>query len=124
MFRLPSRWHISLLAAVLLLATVFPAIGADLERAAPESVGFSAARLDRIGAVLQVYIDQKQLPGAVVAVARQNKLVYLKSFGSIDAESNQSMREDAIFRIASMTKPITSTAVMMQIGRASCRERV
>ena len=113
MFRLRSRWHISPLAAVLVLATVFPAIAADLERAAPESVGISAARLDRIGAILQVYIDQKLLPGAVVAVARQNKLVYLKSFGSMDAESNQAMREDAIFRIASMTKPITSTAVMM-----------
>nr|AEM45128.1 hypothetical protein [uncultured organism] len=97
----------------LLFAIALSALGADLEKAAPEKAGLSSARLDRIAAALQPYIDQKQLAGAVVGVARKNQLVYLKSFGAMDLESNKPMRDDAIFRIASMTKPVTSVAVMM-----------
>lgn len=96
-----------------LLFVALSAFGADLQKAAPEQAGLSTARLDRIAAVLQPYIDQKQIAGAVVGVARNDKLVYLKSFGSMDIESNKPMTDDAIFRIASMTKPLTSVAVMM-----------
>jgi CubicO group peptidase (beta-lactamase class C family) len=114
MYTLPTRSPVSLVAAAaLLLATAVSAVGADLEKAPPESAGLSASRLDRIAAAVQPYIAQKQLAGAVVAVARRNKLVYLKSFGSLDMESGTPMRDDAIFRIASMTKPVTSAAVMM-----------
>lgn len=87
--------------------------GADLDKAAPESVGLSAARLARVDAALKPYIDNKQLAGAVVAIARKNKTVYMKSFGAADIDSNKAMTNDAIFRIASMTKPVTSVAVMM-----------
>lgn len=86
---------------------------ADLDKASPDSVGLSAARLARVDAALKPYIDNKQLAGAVVAIARKNKTVYMKSFGAADIDSNKAMTDDAIFRIASMTKPVTSVAVMM-----------
>ena len=86
---------------------------ADLDKASPESVGLSAARLARVDAALKPYIDNKQLAGAVVAIARKNKTVYMKSFGAADIDSNKAMTNNAIFRIASMTKPVTSVAVMM-----------
>lgn len=81
-------------------------LAADLEKATPDSVGLSAARLARIDSVLRPYIDNKQLAGAVVGVARKNKLVYMKSFGSADIDAGTAMKDDAIFRIASMTKPV------------------
>lgn len=88
-------------------------LAADLEKATPDSVGLSAARLARIESVLRPYIDNKQLAGAVVGVARKNKVVYMKSFGSADIDAGTVMKDDAIFRIASMTKPVTSAAIMM-----------
>lgn len=89
------------------------ASAADLAKAAPADAGFSAERLDRIEGALKPYIADKQLAGAVVGVARHGKLVYLKGFGSADAELGTPMKDDSIFRIASMTKAITSVAVMM-----------
>lgn len=96
-----------------LLAVTLAATAADLGKAAPGQAGFSASRLSRIDAVVTTAIADRQIAGAVVAVARDNKLVYLKSFGKSDAESGRAMTDDTIFRIASMTKPITSVAVMM-----------
>ncbi|MBX9629617.1 MAG: beta-lactamase family protein [Burkholderiales bacterium] len=109
-----QRMFLHLAAAGLALQfSLAPAVAADLAKAAPSDAGFSAERLDRIEGALKPYIADKQLAGAVVGVARHGKLVYLKSFGSADAESGTPMKDDAIFRIASMTKAITSVAVMM-----------
>lgn len=109
-----ERIFLHLAAAGLALQfSLAPAVAADLAKAAPGDAGFSAERLDRIEGALKPYIADKQLAGAVVGVARHGKLVYLKSFGSADAESGTPMKDDAIFRIASMTKAITSVAVMM-----------
>ena len=109
-----QRMFLHLAAAGLALQfSLAPAVAADLAKAAPSDAGFSAERLDRIEGALKPYIADKQLAGAVVGVARHGKLVYLKSFGSTDAESGTPMKDDAIFRIASMTKAITSVAVMM-----------
>ncbi len=107
--RFISKW----LIASSFIASASALIAADLDKAAPDSVGLSASRLARVDAALKPYIDNKQLAGAVVAVARKNKTVYMKSFGAADVDSNKAMTEDAIFRIASMTKPVTSVAVMM-----------
>ena len=95
------------------IASASALVAADLDQAAPDSVGLSAARLARVDAALKPYIDNKQLAGAVVAIARKNKTVYMKSFGAADVDSKKAMTNDAIFRIASMTKPVTSVAVMM-----------
>jgi CubicO group peptidase (beta-lactamase class C family) len=101
------------LAAVGLALHFSQATAGDLAKAAPADAGFSAERLDRIEGALKPYIADRQLAGAVVGVARHGKLVYLRSFGSSDAELGTPMKDDSIFRIASMTKAITSVAVMI-----------
>jgi CubicO group peptidase (beta-lactamase class C family) len=81
--------------------------------ASPKDVGFSADRLRRIGGVFQNEIDQQRLPGGVVMVSRNGRIVLADAYGFRDREANNPMQSDDIFRIASMTKPITSVAAMM-----------
>lgn len=75
-------------------------------------VGISASRLARIDTVMNRYVKDGKIPGAVALVARHGKVVYYKSFGKQDIESNKSMPLNAQFRIASMSKAITTTAAM------------
>ena len=79
----------------------------------PEQVGFSAQRLERIHPAMQRYIDQGQLAGMVTLVARQGKVAHFETHGWQDLEARKPMPPDAIFRIFSMTKPITTVALMM-----------
>jgi CubicO group peptidase (beta-lactamase class C family) len=81
----------------------------------PERLGFSAARLQRITSWYQARIDAGELPGAVVAIAREGKLAYLQAIGFQDAAKKMPMRQDSIFWIASMTKPVTSVAAMILV---------
>jgi CubicO group peptidase (beta-lactamase class C family) len=78
-----------------------------------ESVGISSERLKRLDAFLQKSIDQKEIPGAVAIICRNGTIVYHKAFGSADNTTGRAMKTDDIFRIASMSKAVTSTAVMM-----------
>ena len=78
----------------------------------PESAGLSSERLARIGPVMQGYIDAGLIPGAVTAIVRRGRLVHLETHGWLDADAERPMQRDTIFRIASMTKPITSVALM------------
>ncbi|MDH4138691.1 MAG: beta-lactamase family protein [Anaerolineae bacterium] len=80
---------------------------------APEEFGFSPDRLKRIDAVMQRYVDQKTLAGIVTLVARRGGVVHFEKFGYQDVETSKPMELDTIFRIYSMTKPITSVALMM-----------
>ena len=84
-----------------------------LSNASPESVGMSAERLARIDAVCEQAIANGDIPGAVVLVARKGKIVHHKAFGVADGEGKEPLRTDHIFRIASQTKAITATAVLM-----------
>lgn len=84
-----------------------------LTEAAPRSVGMSEERLSFIDDVLIESIEKNEIPGAVALVARKGKIVYYKAFGSADHTAKRDMKRDDIFRIASQTKAITSTAVMM-----------
>jgi CubicO group peptidase (beta-lactamase class C family) len=84
-----------------------------LPAAAPEEIGLSSARLARLSAVMQSEIDRGRVPGAVALVARRGRVGYFESFGHRDAASGTPMAKDSIFRIYSMTKPITSVAAMM-----------
>lgn len=77
------------------------------------SVGMSDERLDRIDQMILNAIEEGQIPGAVALIARNGKIVYHKAFGMADYESDRAMKKDDIFRIASQTKAITATAVMM-----------
>jgi len=78
----------------------------------PAEAGFIASRLDRIDDAIDAEIAAGKIPGAVALIARNGKVVYHKSFGYSDVDSKTPMRNDNIFRIASMTKAITSAAVM------------
>jgi CubicO group peptidase (beta-lactamase class C family) len=89
------------------------AVAQDLPAGKPESLGLSSERLDRIGRAVQHDIDDKRIAGAVTLVIRHGHVVWFKSQGMMDREAGKAMRPDAMFRICSMTKPITSAAVMM-----------
>lgn len=84
-----------------------------LKMTKPEKVGMSSERLERIRPAMQEYIDEGLVPGTVTLVARHGKVVHFEAQGFMDAEKTKPMQKDAIFRIASMTKPITSVALMM-----------
>ncbi len=84
-----------------------------LPMAKPESVGMSQERLDRVGEAMQRYIDADLVPGTVTLIARRGKIVHFEPRGKNLLEEDRAMGEDTIFRIASMTKPITSVALMM-----------
>jgi len=79
----------------------------------PEDLGISGARLYKIDHLTRRYIEEGKLAGTITLVARKGKIVHLQSQGKMDIEADKAMTEDAIFRIFSMTKPITSTALMM-----------
>jgi CubicO group peptidase (beta-lactamase class C family) len=79
----------------------------------PESVGLSSERLERIAGTVQRSIDDKRIAGAVTLVSRRGHVAWFKAQGMADREAGKPMRLDTMFRICSMTKPITSLAVMM-----------
>jgi hypothetical protein len=94
--------------------------------ASPEDVGLSSERLERIAGVITQSINEGRIAGAVALVARHGKIAYFKAFGMADREAKKPMRTDNIFRIFSMSKPITSVAVMMlyEEGRFMLNEPV
>jgi CubicO group peptidase (beta-lactamase class C family) len=86
----------------------------DMPRAnKPEDVGLSSPRLQRIRDTLQADVDKGAVPGAVMLIARRGQIASLEALGYRDREDGAVMRPDTIFRIASMTKPVTSVAAMM-----------
>jgi CubicO group peptidase (beta-lactamase class C family) len=87
--------------------------GQGLSVAEPVEVGMCSQRLERLADFVEGRIAGNEFAGAVTLVARHGKIVYSRAFGMADLEEGKPMREDAIFRIASMTKPITSVAAMM-----------
>ncbi len=99
-----------IIASLVLSATGF---AQELPAAKPESVGLSSERLGRIATVVQKSIDDKQIAGAVTMVIRHGQVAWLDARGMADREAGKAMQRDSIFRICSMSKPITSTAVMM-----------
>jgi len=106
-----------LLASACVLAQQAPA----LPRAEPEDVGMSSARFGLLETMLRQHVDDGRVPGLVAGVMRHGKVVYLQSLGWQDIEAGQAMRDDSIFQIRSMTKAITSLAVMQMAeqGRLS-----
>lgn len=90
-----------------------PVFAQGLPTASPEEVGMSAVRLERMSAKMHEYVDQGKLAGITVVIARHGNIAYSENFGMRDREAGMPIESDTIFRIASMSKPITSTAVMM-----------
>src|SRR5436309_7525312 len=104
---------IPLVLAGLVMMSMRGAAQADLPIAKAETVGMSVKRLERINAFIKDYVDTNQIAGAVTLVARKGKIVHFEAQGWRHKEENQPMEKDAIFSLASMTKPIVSTALMM-----------
>src|SRR5579864_8234182 len=105
--------------ALTLLA--LPLAAASVPAGKPEDVGMSADRLKRIDQMVQRRIDAGELTGAVTVVARKGKVVHLAAQGVMDLDSRKPMAKDAMFRVASMTKPITGLAIMMMIEEGKVR---
>ena len=106
--------RVALVACALVLSACQSTLPAGGERtASPESVGLSSERLQRLTQRMQEGAANGEYPGAVLMIGRQGKIAYTQTFGSLNPETRTPMREDGIFRIASMTKPLASLAVMM-----------
>lgn len=105
----------NMLIVLILLTCVAPAplVAQALPAATPASVGVSGERLNRLAATLQQFVDQGRAAGIVTIVVRQGKVVEFEAFGKRDVESNAPMQKDTIFRVASMSKAITSVAAMI-----------
>jgi CubicO group peptidase (beta-lactamase class C family) len=124
--RMSLRVPIIVAAMLALAKPAFAKPNDPLPPAAPESVGVSSQKLAQIDVALQREIGLKTMPGAVVAIARKGKLVYYKAFGMLDADAANPMPKDAIFRIASMTKPLTAVGALTltEQGRLMLNEPV
>jgi len=99
--------------AVLLSSLTLCAAPDSLSVAKPETVGLSSARLERLAQAIKQDVDRGRMPGAVVAIARKGKLAYYESFGFVDKAAGTPMPKDAIFALASMTKPMVAVAALM-----------
>lgn len=103
----------SLLVPIILVSQLAGYVAADnLSYAAPETVGMSSERLERIAPVLQQYVDSGELVGVVSMIARRGEIVHFEEYGLLNKDTGQEITKDSIFRIYSMTKPITTLAVM------------
>lgn len=100
--------------AGLLIALAATGVRAEsLPTVHPEEVGLSSQRLARLDRVMQRHADENELAGVVMLIARHGKIAHFSAIGKMDLESGEEMRRDSIFRLYSMTKPITSVALLM-----------
>ena len=107
------------LLALCLLAAAVPA--AELPTAKPEAVGLSAERLARIDAVMNRYLTSGQIANAVTVVSRDGKIVHSRAHGYLDPDARIPMRVDALFRLASQSKPITAVAILALVDEGLVR---
>jgi CubicO group peptidase (beta-lactamase class C family) len=115
---LTSFFALPLLALQLSAAS---ATSVAIPKGKPEDAGMSTERLKRIHEAIQRHIDAGEISGAVTLVARRGRVVHFEAHGLMDRESSKPMEKDAIFRIASMSKPVTGVAVMMMVEEGKLR---
>jgi CubicO group peptidase (beta-lactamase class C family) len=113
-------------AVLAALLSAHAATAQDFPRAKPEEFGFSSERLDRITQLFRDDVAEGKVPGFVLLIARHGKLAYFETVGVLNAETKAPMTKDAIFRIYSMSKPITQVTAMMlyEQGRITLDEPV
>ncbi len=99
----------------LILLAAIPLTAASLPSTKPEDVGLSTERLQRIHDMVQRHIDAGEITGAVTFVARKGQIAYLEAQGTMDVETKKPMTRDSLFRMASMTKPVIGTSIMMML---------
>lgn len=102
-------------AVVVLILVSAAAWAQALPSASPESVGMSSQRLARLTAVMETYAREKQIAGTVTLVARAGRVVYFEAAGKLDIERSTPMSKDAIFRMASMSKAVTTVGAMILV---------
>lgn len=117
---------IAMIAAAIAVITFSAARAAPLPEANPDDVGFSKQGLARLDSFFAREIAAKRVPGAVVAIARDGKLVHYKAYGMLDPAKGTPMPVDAIFALASMTKPMAAVAglTLMEQGRLPLQARL
>ena len=103
---------VAVLTAVLLLLAA-PALANGFKIVKPEEVGLSSERLALIDERMQSYVDSGEIPGAVALIARHGKIAYFDYWGMADREKKVEMKPDTLFRIYSMSKPVTSVGLMI-----------
>ena len=106
--------RIGLLSLLSLVATL-SVTAASLPTSRPEDVGLSSERLQRIHTLVQRHIDSGDITGAVMLVARKGQVAFVEAQGTMDVDTRKPMTRDAVFRMASMTKPVIGVAVMMML---------
>jgi len=99
----------------------WPLAAATLTESKPEDVGLSTERLQRIHQTIQSHIDSHDISGAVTLVMRKGRVAHLEAHGSMNVESRKAMEKDAIFRIWSMSKPVTGAAILMLMEEGKLR---
>ncbi len=117
----PLRGRFTAFIAIALLTSVDAAVAQELPVAKPEKVGMSSERLKRIHEIMQRHIDAGNITGAVTAVARRGQVVHFEAHGYMDPATKSPMPRDALFRMASSSKPVTGVAVMMLIEEGRVR---
>jgi CubicO group peptidase (beta-lactamase class C family) len=108
-----TRTRVILLTAILAAVASTGLLSKDLPTAKPEDVGLSSERLARMNKAIHAYVDAGRTPGVVTLIARHGKVVHVDAYGKADLASGRPTRADDIFRMYSMTKPITSVALLM-----------
>jgi CubicO group peptidase (beta-lactamase class C family) len=106
-----SKW-IGCVSCILVVALTWPSLGQELPTAKPEEVGVSSEKVEELSTFMQSLVDDGKIAGGVTMMARHGKVIHLEAVGMADRETKKPMQTDSIFRIASMTKPIASVAVM------------
>ena len=113
--KLPIKRLVSVLTFALAFLAASAILAGEIPRAVPEDVGMSTEKLQRINRVMQQHIDAGDIQGAVTVVARRGKVVHFEIHGLMDVKKGLPMKMDAIFRMASSTKPVLGVAAMMMI---------
>jgi CubicO group peptidase (beta-lactamase class C family) len=111
----------SILLAAAASAVLLTGVHALEQHAAPESEGFSAERLARIGPVMRAEIEKGTMPGAVTLIARHGRVVHVDAYGYLDSGKTKPMTTDAVFRLFSMTKPFVSVEAMMLVEQGQMK---
>ena len=113
-----SRGFAVALGCALLLSWPLPA---QTPRTKPDQVGLSSERLARIGETIQQHLHAGDIASAVTLVARRGRIAHLEAFGHLDIESRKPAATDSLFRIASMSKPVTGVAILMLVEEGKVR---
>lgn len=109
------------IGSLMVALAAWPLAAASVQNGKPEDIGLSSERLQRIHEAVQRHIDAHDISGAVTVVARKGRLAHLEAHGLMDVGTKKAMTKDSLFWIASMSKPITGTAILMLMEEGKIR---